>query len=84
MYHEKMNAESENKALVRRFYEDYYNRSMLDAIDEIFDPSYVHHTPEVPEGKMSYEEYRDHMLTLSRAFPHMKAAVEDQSPRRTG
>ena len=78
MYYEEMNAEKENKALVRRFYEDYYNRSRLDAIDDMFDPSYVHHTTEVPEGKMDYEEYRDHMLTLSRAFPHMKVAIEDQ------
>ena len=78
MYYEEMNTGKENKALVRRFYEDYYNRSRRDAIDDMFDQAYVHHTPEVPEGKMSYEEYRDHMLTLSRAFPHMKVAIEDQ------
>ncbi|WP_128860196.1 ester cyclase [Methanocella paludicola] len=78
MYQEKMSVESENKALVRRFYEDYYNNSRLDAIDDMFDPSYVHYTPEVSEGKMSYEEYREHILTLSRAFPHMRVAIEDQ------
>lgn len=78
MYQEEMKPEKENKAFVRRFYEEYYNRSRLEAIDDMFDPSYVHHTPEVTEGKMSYEEYREHMLTLSRAFPHMKVAVEDQ------
>lgn len=78
MYQERMTVESENKALVRRFYEEYYNNSRLDAIDDMFDPSYVHHTPEVAEGKMSYDEFREHMLTLSRAFPHMRVAVEDQ------
>ncbi len=82
MYQEKMGVESDNKALVRRFYEDYYNNSRRDAIDDMFDPSYVHYTPEVPEGKMSYEEYREHMLTLSRAFPHMRVAVEDQVAER--
>lgn len=27
---------------------------------------------------MSYEDYREHMLLLSRAFPHMKVVIEDQ------
>jgi steroid delta-isomerase-like uncharacterized protein len=70
--------EDENKAYVRRFYEDYYNGGRLEAIDDMFSPSYVHHTPEVLTGKMDYEEYREHMLSLSRAFPHMKVSVEDQ------
>ncbi|WP_325379174.1 ester cyclase [Methanocella sp.] len=78
MYSEEMNVEKENKALVRRFYEDFYNRSRLDAIDDMFDPSYIHHTPEVPEEKMSYEEYREHILSLARAFPHMKVTIDDQ------
>lgn len=78
MYYKELKPEMENKAFVRRFYEDYYNNRRLEMIDEMFSPSYVHHTPEVPEGKMSYEEYREHMLQLSRAFPHMKVIIEDQ------
>jgi steroid delta-isomerase-like uncharacterized protein len=78
MYYEELKPVKENKAFVRRFYEDYYNNRRLEMIDEMFSPSYVHHTPEVPEGKMSYEEYREHMLLLSRAFPHMKVVIEDQ------
>jgi steroid delta-isomerase-like uncharacterized protein len=78
MYYEELKPEKENKALVRHFYEDYYNNRRLEMIDEMILPSYVHHTPEVAEGKMSYEEYREHMLQLSRAFPHMKVAIEDQ------
>lgn len=78
MYTGEMNAEMENKAFVRRFYEEYYNGRRLEAVDEMFSPSYIHHTTEVAEGKMDYEEYREHMLTMSRAFPHMKVVVEDQ------
>lgn len=78
MYHEEMRQKDKNKAYVRRFYEDYYNNVRLEAIDDMFSPSYVHHTPEVLEGKMDYEEYREHMLSISRAFPHMKVVVEDQ------
>jgi steroid delta-isomerase-like uncharacterized protein len=78
MYYEELRTEKENKALVRRFYEEYYNNGRLEMIDEAFSPSYVHNTPEVPEGKMNYEEYREHMLLISRAFPHMKVVIEDQ------
>ncbi len=78
MYYEELKPVKENKALVRRFYEDYYNNRRLELIDEAFSPSYVHHTPEAPDGKMSFEEYREHMLLLSRAFPHMKVSIEDQ------
>jgi len=78
MYYKELRPETENKSLVRRFYEDYYNNRRLDMIDEMFSTSYVHHTPEVLEGKMGYEEYREHILVLSRAFPHMKVTIEDQ------
>ncbi len=78
MYYEKLKPEKENKTLVRRFYEDYYNKGHLEMIDEMFSPSYIHHTTEVPDGIMNYEDYREHMLLLSRAFPHMKVVVEDQ------
>lgn len=31
---------------------------------------------------MGYEEYREHMLMLARAFPHMKATIEGQIAER--
>ncbi len=77
MYHEEMKHEKENKRYVRRFYEEFFNNRRHDAIDEMFLTSYVHHTTEVANEKMNYEEYREHMLLLARAFPHMKVVVED-------
>jgi steroid delta-isomerase-like uncharacterized protein len=81
-YYEEVKPEKENKAYVRRFYEEYYNKGRLEAIDDMLSPSYVHHTSEVPEGEMNYEEYREHILLLSRAFPHMKVVIEDQIAER--
>jgi predicted ester cyclase len=78
MYYQKYEREKENKACVRSFYEEYYNGGHLEAIDIMFSPAYVHNTSEVPGGKMAYEEYREHMLLLSRAFPHMKVTIDDQ------
>jgi len=78
MYQERMKTEKQNKKFVKGFYEEFYNDMRHEIIDEIFSPDYVHHTAEVPGEKMDYEEYREHMFTLARAFPHMKATIDDQ------
>jgi hypothetical protein len=53
------NAEENNKALVRRFVEEVYNRGNLDAADELLAPDYVDHTPSpqanTPVEKVSSE-----------------------------
>jgi len=78
MYYEEVKQVKENKAKVRQFYEEFFNDSRRETVDEMFLPSYIHHTPEVPGEKMAYEEYREHVLVLARAFPHMKVSIEDQ------
>ena len=78
MYYEEVKHEEDNKAKVRQFYEGFFNERRWELVDEAFLPSYVHHTPEVPGERMAYEEYREHMLLLARAFPHMKVSIEDQ------
>jgi serine phosphatase RsbU (regulator of sigma subunit)/predicted ester cyclase len=47
-------AEENNKALVRRFVEEVYNRGNLDAVDELVAPDYVNHG--VPSGKYAGRE----------------------------
>jgi predicted ester cyclase len=78
MYYEEVKLTEKNKARVRQFYEEFFNRRQREAIDEAFLQTYVHHTPEVPGEKLAYEEYREHMLLLARAFPRMKVSIEDQ------
>ena len=39
----------ENKALVRRSFEEVFNQGNLDAVVEIFAPDYVLHDPTSPE-----------------------------------
>lgn len=43
----------QNKAIVRRYFEEVHNRGNLDVIDEIFAPSYVYHGHDLygPQGK---------------------------------
>ena len=44
-----MSVEEDNKALVRRLFEEVYNRGDLDRVDELLSADYVDHT--VPPGK---------------------------------
>jgi serine phosphatase RsbU (regulator of sigma subunit) len=47
-------AQENNKALVRRFFEEVYKRGNLDAVDELVAPDYVDHG--VPSGKYAGRE----------------------------
>ena len=40
-----------NKALVRRLFEEVWNQGNLTAIDELFATSYIRYDPAAPEAK---------------------------------
>lgn len=69
---------NENKELVSRFYENFYNRRNLEAIDDFFSAEYIHHTPDVMERKLDYQDYRKRELQISNAFPDLIRSIEDQ------
>jgi serine phosphatase RsbU (regulator of sigma subunit)/predicted ester cyclase len=59
-------AEENNKALLRRFVEEVYNRGNLDAADELLAPDYVDHTE--PSGKYAGREGLKRGVAKLRAF----------------
>lgn len=65
-----------NKALVRRFYEEVFNQKKRAAIDEFSDPNYVDHTapPGLPAGIEGQKQLIGMYLT---AFPDLHLTVED-------
>ena len=63
---------------MRRFYEEFYNRKNTAVIDELFSPGYVHHLPDVAEGRLDFPGFRKRELQLVSAFPDLERAVEDQ------
>jgi steroid delta-isomerase-like uncharacterized protein len=68
----------DGKALVRRFYEELYDRRNPEILDEVFSPEYVHHFPDVLDKKMGFGDFRKRELQLSGAFPDRKIYIEDQ------
>jgi predicted ester cyclase len=66
----------ENKAVVRRFYEEVVNQKKRAVLDEVFDPNLVDHffPPGTPGGLEGARQTFDMFLT---AFPDLHFTVED-------
>jgi predicted ester cyclase len=68
----KMSTE-ENKALMRRFF-DELNKGNLAVWDELCAPGYVYHST---NGDMTREQSKQHAAGLLAAFPDLNGSIDD-------
>jgi steroid delta-isomerase-like uncharacterized protein len=63
-------------AVVRRYFEELFNRGKLELIDELLHPRYVNHAPSpgIPPGR---EGLRVVVPALRAAFPDLTYAIDD-------
>ena len=67
----------QDKALVRRFVEEIFNRGNMSVVDELFAPDFVEHE-ELPAGIPNDREGVIQLTTMLRsAFPDFKATIDD-------
>ncbi len=66
----------ENKALVRRFYEDVFNQRHLAVVDEICTSDHLFHNP--PTTLHGREEFKQLLSLYITAFPDARFTVEDE------
>jgi len=66
----------QNKEIMRRFYEEFWCKSNVDAVDELVDPDFVDHQwpADWPQG---LEGLKMLIRNLRKAFPDMHETVED-------
>ena len=68
----------ENKALVRRVFEELNGQS-LHVVDEVMVPDYVHHDPALPpEAQHGRDNYRGGVAMFYSAFPDLTCTIRDQ------
>jgi len=72
-----MSAE-ENKALVRRWFEELDRRNFA-VIDELLPVDYVDHNPPLPDMPPAREGVRQSVLALAAAFPDAVHTIEEQT-----
>jgi steroid delta-isomerase-like uncharacterized protein len=68
----------ENKAIVRRWYEDLFNPGNLDVADEIVAEDHTHHDPTLPDIPSGPEGQRQLVNLYRDAFLDAHITVEDQ------
>jgi steroid delta-isomerase-like uncharacterized protein len=67
----------DNRALVRRIYEEVWNKRRLELLDELISPSHALLAPNVSGSMVGPEAYKRAMLKLWRGFPDMQMIIED-------
>ncbi len=68
----------ENKALVRRYFEEIWDKGNLDLIDELFTTDFVRHGPTATEGEVRGREGFEGLVSMYRsALPDLQVPIED-------
>lgn len=68
----------ENKAIARRFYEEYANKGDQSVVEELVAADFVDHNPPGPDIQPGREGLIQVFTTYRSAFPDLKITVEDQ------
>lgn len=69
----------ENKELLRRWFEEVWNKGRADAIEEMFDENGIAHGLSDDPSKpiKGPRDYRPFYTTLRQAFPNLRIVIED-------
>ncbi|MBX3155335.1 MAG: ester cyclase [Deltaproteobacteria bacterium] len=68
----------ENKAVVRRAFEELFNRGDLSVADEVFAADFVGHDPALAQDMHGPEEFKHFVRMYRSAFPDLQLTIEDQ------
>jgi predicted ester cyclase len=66
----------ENKELIRRFYDEVWDRGNLDVCDEVFAPDYVRHDLRSTEAAPGPKGQKDIAADFRAAFPDLRFVVD--------
>jgi hypothetical protein len=67
----------DNRAIVRRIYEEVWNKRRIELLDELLSPSHALQAPNVPGIGVGPEVYKRHALKFFKAFPDIRITIED-------
>ena len=67
----------DNKAIVRRLYEEVWNKRKLELVSDLISPSHALHDNNFPGSSVGPEAYRAQMAIYLAAFPDLHFTAED-------
>src|ERR1700676_4288134 len=66
-----------NKNVVRRLFEEVWNKGNLQLTDELFVPNYAHHDASTPDVGRGPESEKKRATLYRTAFPDIRLTIED-------
>ena len=66
-----------NKAIVRRLFEELWNKGNLSLADELLAPNYAHYDPSTPDVGRGPESEKKRATLYRTAFPDLRLTIED-------
>jgi len=66
-----------NKNVVRRLFEEVWNKGNLQVTDELFTPNYSHHDASTPDVGRGPESEKKRATLYRTAFPDIRLTIED-------
>jgi steroid delta-isomerase-like uncharacterized protein len=68
---------AENKSIVRRLYEEVWNKRNLEVVNELISPSHALQGPSIFGSSMGPEAYKHQVLRFLEGYPDLRWTVED-------
>jgi steroid delta-isomerase-like uncharacterized protein len=68
---------ADNKAIVRRLYEEVWNKRKLEIINEIISPSHALQAPNISGSSIGPEAYKRNVLLFLAGYPDLRWTIED-------
>ena len=67
----------QNKAAIRRHFDEVLSKGNLSVIDELYSPDFVGHEPTLGETVRGPEVLKQFLTTYRQAFPDLKVTLDD-------
>jgi len=68
---------ADNKAVVRRLYEEVWNKRRLELVDEIISPSHALHDPILTDSSVVPDAYKRQVSRFIVGIPDLRFTIED-------
>ena len=68
---------AENKAIIRRLYEEVWNKRNLALIDKLMSPSHALYEPNVPDSRVGPQAYRATVNRFLSGMPDVCFTIQD-------
>jgi len=68
---------AENKAIIRRLYDEVWNERKIGLVDKLVSPSHALYEPNVPDSRVGPEAYKATVNRFVKAIPDISFAIQD-------